>query len=113
MFARNQSLAEISRSVGGVPVGTLGAIMYRARRAGDPRAFRQRLIRRATAPAARARPKPRTESESQSFRRQRLARAFPSTPAELGEAIARASVPVRRLRPGIASDGWRPSWLRI
>ncbi len=114
LFARNTELAEISRLVGGVPVGTIGAIVCRARKAGDPRATLRRVqLARASAKGAPApaRPQPRVELEA--FRRQRLARAFPSTPAELKAAIAQARVPVRRLRPGIATAGWFPSWLRI
>jgi hypothetical protein len=41
-----------------------------------------------------------------------LARQFPGSTAELNEAVARADIPVQRLRPGIATSGWRPSWLR-
>jgi hypothetical protein len=105
-FARKLSLKEISRSMGGVPIGTLGAIIHRARRAGDPRAALRRAPRVTVKAAAEPQP------ASKGFRRRRLAREFPSSPAELEAAIARASVPVRRLRPGIATFGWRPSWLR-
>ncbi|MGB7835380.1 MAG: hypothetical protein WBL84_24555, partial [Xanthobacteraceae bacterium] len=48
-FARKLTLKEISRSLGGVPIGTLGVIIHRARKAGDPRAG---LRRPATLPPA-------------------------------------------------------------
>jgi hypothetical protein len=105
-FARKLPLAEISRSMGGVPIGTLGAIIHRARRAGDPRAGLRRVARGAVKAAVEPAP------VCAEVRRRRLAREFPSSPAELDAAITRASVPVRHLRPGIATWGWRPSWLR-
>ena len=37
-FARNLTLKEISRLLRGVAIGTLGVILHRARKAGDPRA---------------------------------------------------------------------------
>jgi hypothetical protein len=108
-FARRLPLAEISKSIGGVPIGTLGAIIHRARKAGDPRAALRQLHTPRRASAAKAEPGP----VSGQIRRRRLAREFPASTTELENAIARASVPVRRLRPGIATWGWRPSWLRV
>ena len=110
-FARGSRLAEISRLAGGVPLGTLGAIVHRARRAGDPRALRSRRNSRASLQAVHGQPQPR--SESALVRRVRLGRAFPSSPEELKAATARSRVPVRRLRPGVASAGWQLSWLNI
>jgi hypothetical protein len=108
-FARNEPLAEISRSLGDIPIGTLGSIIHRARQQGDPRAGLRRRFnpRAATGATAHGRP------SAPQVRRQLLARQFPGSAAELTEAIARADTPVQRLRPGIASSGWRPSWLRI
>ena len=108
-FARNLPLAEISRSLGGVPIGTLGAIIHRARRAGDPRAVLRRRLTPRPAPTTNVAP----SRASARHRRRQLARAFPSTPVELNEAIARTTVKPRRLRAAPATWGWRPSWLRI
>jgi hypothetical protein len=109
LFARKLSLGEISVLVDGVPIGTLGAIVHRARKRGDQRAApRRRGGKHAPAPARHP-----PGVEPQRFRRRRLARAFPSTPAELKAAIAQTSVPVRRFSPGLATWGWRPSWLRV
>jgi len=110
-FARGRRLKEISGLVGGVPLGTLGAIVHRARRAGDPRALRWRRNDRASLQTVHGQPQP--TSESALVRRLRLGRAFPSSPEELKAATARSRVPVRRVRPGVASAGWRPSWLNI
>ena len=104
-FARNLPLTEISRSLGGIPIGTLGSIVHRARKDGDPRAG---LRRRVTMRVVSAKNRP----SSPQVRRQLLARHFPGSAAELSEAVARADIPVQRLRPGIAMSGWRPSWLR-
>ncbi len=106
-FARDLPLAEISRSLGGIPIGTLGSIIHRARQQGDPRAGLRRRInpRKATATA-------HNRPSSPQVRRQLLARQFPGSPAELKEAIAHADTPVQRFRPGVATCGWRPSWLR-
>jgi hypothetical protein len=106
-FAQNLPLAEISRLLGGVPIGTLGAIVHAARRAGDPRAP---LRRRPPPPAAAL---PLRGALPAHIRRRQLARRFPGSTADLANAIARASVRVRRLRPGIATWGWRPSGLRV
>ena len=110
-FARKLPLRVISRTLG-VPVGTIGAIVHRARRQGDPRAeLRCRpAVRRAARPGS-ALTAPRGESAQ--FRRRRLAQAFPGSPAELTDAAASAGTPVQRLRPGVATAGWRPSWLRV
>jgi hypothetical protein len=107
-FARKLSLAEISRSLGDVPIGTLGAMIHRARRAGDPRA----ALRRRPTPTARDPIAVETSPVSAHIRRRQLAREFPSNRGELSEAIERSDVPVVRLRPGIATLGWRPSWIR-
>ena len=104
-FARNLPLTEISRSLGGIPIGTLGSIVHRARKEGDPRAGLRRRVNRRVA-SAQNRP------SSPQVRRQLPARQFPGSAAELSEAVARADIPVQRLRPGIAMSGWRPSWLR-
>jgi hypothetical protein len=104
-FACNLPLKEISRSLGGVPIGTLGAIIHRARKDGDPRASLRRRVNRRAATAA-------NRPSSPQVRRQLLARQFPGSTAELSEAVARADIPVQRLRPGIAMGGWRRSWLR-
>jgi hypothetical protein len=110
-FARKLTLKEISRSLGGVPIGTLGVIIHRARKAGDPRAG---LRRPATPPPAadvaiEAAPPP----VSARSRRRQLARAFPSSAADLNDAVARTSVKPRRVRPSPPTWGWRPSWLRV
>jgi hypothetical protein len=106
-FARKLTLKEISRSLGGVPIGTLGVIIHRARKAGDPRAA---LRWPATLP-------PATDVEpppaSARCRRRKLAREFPSSAAELEDAVARTSVKPRRLQPSPPTWGWRPSWLRV
>ena len=107
-FARDLPLGEISRCLGGIPIGTLGSIIHRARQQGDPRAGLRRRINRRIANAASAQNRP----SSPQVRRQLLARQFPSSAAELNDAIARADIPVQRLRPGVATCGWRPSWLR-
>jgi len=104
-FARDLPLTEISRSLGGIPIGTLGSIIHRARKEGDPRAGLRRRVNRRVAPAQDRPSSPRV-------RRLMLARQFPGSTAELSEAVARADIPVQRLRPGIATSGWRPSWLR-
>jgi hypothetical protein len=104
-FARNLPLAEISRALGDVPIGTLGAIIHRARRAGDPRAA---LRRRGSPPINN----PGGEPGSAHIRRRQLAREFPSNPDELSDARERSTVPVRRLKAGPATLGWRPSWMR-
>jgi hypothetical protein len=104
-FASNLPLTEISRSLGGIPIGTLGSIIHRARKEGDPRAGLRRRVSRRIASAQNRPSLPRV-------RRQLLARQFPGSAAELREALARADIPVQRLRPGIATSGWRPSWLR-
>ena len=106
-FAQNLRLADISRLLGGVPIGTLGAIVHAARRAGDPRA----PLRRRSPPPPAAHPL--RGACAAHIRRRRLARRFPGSPADLAAAIARARVDVHRLRPGIATWGWRPSWLRV
>jgi len=110
-FASKAPLREISRALG-VPVGTIGAIVHRARRQGDPRA---ELRRRPSAPRAAspgsAPSAPRGESAQ--FRRRRLAQVFPGSAAELADAAASAGTPVQRLSPGVAAAGWRPSWLRV
>jgi hypothetical protein len=110
-FARKLTLKEISRSLGGVPIGTLGVIIHRARKAGDPRAA---LRWPATLPPAAdvaidVEPAP----ASARCRRRRLAREFPSSAAELEDAVARTSVKPRRLQPSPPTWGWRPSWLRV
>jgi len=106
-FAGKLPLRVISRTLG-VAVGTIGAIVHRARRQGDPRA--ELRCRRAARPGS-AVTAPRGESAQ--FRRRRLAQAFPGSPAELADAAASAGTPVQRLRPGVATAGWRPSWLRV
>jgi predicted nucleic acid-binding protein len=109
-FAQKLPLAQISRSMG-IPIGTLGAIIHRARKAGDPRAELRRRLRHLT-----GRPIVKVETArpiSARRRRQQLAREFPGSSDELNAAVARANVEVRRLPPGIASWGWRPSWLKI
>jgi hypothetical protein len=108
-FARGLPLLEISRALGDVPVGTLGAIVHRARREGDPRA----ALRCRPAAHRAATSSPAAKPESGQFRRRRLARAFPGSPAELADAATRTSAPVKRLTPGVATAGWRPSWLRV
>ena len=50
-FACNLPLMEISRSLGGIPIGTLGSIIHRARKEGDPRAGLRRRVNRRVAPA--------------------------------------------------------------
>jgi hypothetical protein len=104
-FARNLPLMEISRSLGDIPIGTLGSIIHRARNEGDPRAGLRRRVNRQVTPAQDRPSSPRV-------RRQLLARQFPGSQAELSEAVARADIPVQRLRPGIAMSGWGPSCLR-
>jgi hypothetical protein len=106
-FAQNLPLAEISRLLGGVSIGTLGAIVHAARRSGDPRA----PLRRRPPPPVAA--QPLGGGLPAHVRRRRLARRFPGSPADLAAAIARARVEVHRFRPGIATWGWRPSWLRV
>jgi hypothetical protein len=107
-FARKLTLAQISRSMGGVPIGTLGAIIHRARKAGDPRAALRRRPALRPVPDADVAPPP----VSAKRRRQQLAREFPGSVSELNDAIAQTTVKPRRLRPGIATWGWRPTWLR-
>jgi hypothetical protein len=107
-FARKLTLKEISHALG-VPIGTLGVIIHRARKAGDPRAP---LRRTATPPPAPAVETP-AQPPSARHRRRTLARTFPASAADLDDAVARTDVKPRRLQAGIATAGWRPSWLRI
>jgi hypothetical protein len=82
-FARKLTLAQISRSMGGVPIGTLGAIIHRARKAGDPRAALRRRPALRPVPDADVAPPPISAKR----RRQQLAREFPGSVSELNDAI--------------------------
>src|SRR6476620_10464115 len=71
-FACNLPLTEISRSLGGIPIGTLGSIIHRARKEGDPRAGLRRRVNRRVVPAQDRPSSPRV-------RRQMLARQSPGS----------------------------------